>query len=260
MKMNFSSPCFFTFFATPALERPLLAVFALAGSCLFAGANAFAMNDDMLLTGINLDQLELRDTDDGTVTAWDAQAWLGDDLNKFILNSEGDYIHSDQGHDSETEEAELQLLYSRAVAAYWDFQAGWRGDLQPEPERHWLALGLQGLAPYFVDVNATLFVGNEERTALRLGLEYELMFTQKIALVPEIELNAYGRNDPETGTGAGLSDLEAGLRLRYAITREFAPYIGVHYWKQYGNTAEFSRADDEQTDGAEAVAGLHFWF
>lgn len=237
-----------------------LPVMALMTATLLAGNGASAMEEHRWLTGINLDQLELRDTDDGTVTAWDAGAWLGDDLNRFILNSEGDYLHGDQEHDSETEEAELQLLYSRAVTAYWDFQAGWRGDLQPDPERHWLALGLQGLAPYFVDVNATVFVGNEERTALRLGLEYELMFTQKLALVPEIELNAYGRNDPETGTGAGLSDLTAGLRLHYEITREFAPYLGVHYWKQYGNTAAFSRAEEEQTDGAEAVAGLHFWF
>ncbi len=233
---------------------------ALMTAALLAGNGASAMDEHRWLTGINLDQLELRDTDDGNVTAWDAQVWLGDDLNKFILNGEGEYLHGDKGHDSETEEAELQLLYSRAVAAYWDFQMGWRGDLQPEPERHWLALGLQGLAPWFIDVNATFFVGNEERTALRLGLEYELMFTQKLALVPEIELNAYGRNDPEIGTGAGLSDLGAGLRLRYEITREFAPYIGIHYWKQYGNTAEFSRTDEEETDGAEAVAGLHFWF
>ncbi|HVL02034.1 MAG TPA: copper resistance protein B [Dongiaceae bacterium] len=223
---------------------------------LLATVSVNAMDDHTLLTGITLDQLELRDTEEGTATAWDGQLWLGDDLNRLQLNSEGEFLHSD----SNTEEAELQLLYSRAVSAYWDFHAGWRGDLQPTPERHWLALGMAGLAPYFVDVNATLFLGNEDRSALRLELEYELLFTQRLALVPELELNAYGRNDPETGTGAGLSDLETGLRLRYEITREFAPYVGVHYWKQYGNTADFSEADGEDSDGVAAVAGLHIWF
>lgn len=99
-----------------------LPVMALMTATLLAGNGASAMEEHRWLTGINLDQLELRDTDDGTVTAWDARAWLGDDLNRFILNSEGDYLHGDQEHDSETEEAELQLLYSRAVAAYWDFR------------------------------------------------------------------------------------------------------------------------------------------
>src|SRR5690606_11836313 len=129
--------------------------------------------------------------------------------------------------------------------AYWDFQAGWRGDREPGPERHWLALGVQGLAPYYVDVDATLFIGNQDRTALRLGLEYELMLTQKIALVPTIEFNFYGQNDPDAETGAGLSDIETGLRLQYEIRREFAPYIGVHYEKKYGNSARFARAHDE---------------
>ncbi len=237
----------------------------LAAALLTATAPAAAMEDSMLLTGVNVDQLEWRNADDGDVAAWDARVWLGDDLNRFILNSEGEYLKSDgqhggEEHDSATEEAELQLLYSRAISAYWNFQAGWRGDLQPTPQRDWLALGLEGLAPWFIDVNATLFVGNEDRTALRIKLEHELLSTQQLALVPELELNAYGRNDPETATGAGLSDLSAGLRLRYDITREFAPYIGVHYWKQYGNTARFSRVNEEETDGAEFVAGIHFWY
>lgn len=254
--------------AITARPKSWLPAITLATTCVLASASAAAMEDSMLQTGVNVDQLEWRDTNEGDVAAWDAKVWLGDDLNKLILNSEGEYRHSDSRHDnkhnnehdSATEEAELQLLYSRAIAAYWNFQAGWRGDLQPTPERHWLALGLEGLAPWFIDVNATLFVGNEDRTALRLTLEHELMLTQRLALVPEIELNVYGRNDPETATGAGLSDVAAGMRLHYEITREFAPYVGVHYWKQYGNTARFSRVDDEKTDGAEFVAGIHFWY
>lgn len=246
--------------AINARQKLWLPAITLAATCVFTSTTAAAMEDSMLLTGVNVDQLEWRDTDEGDVAGWDAKVWLGDDLNKLILNSEGEYRQGDNEHDSATEEAELQLLYSRAITAYWNFQAGWRGDLQPTPERHWLALGLEGLAPWFIDVNATLFVGNEERTALRLGLEHELMFTQRLALVPEIELNVYGRNDLETATGAGLSDVTAGMRLHYEITREFAPYVGVHYWKQYGNTARFSRVDDEKTDGAEFVAGIHFWY
>lgn len=216
--------------------------------------HAGGMNDDPLLTNILVDQLEIRVADDDTPLVWDAEGWLGKDLNKLWLKTEGEYI------DGRVEEAELQFLYSRAVAPFWDLQAGWRRDIRPRPDRDWLALGIKGLAPYYFDVDAAFFVGENGRTAARLQVEYEIMLSQRLILVPEIELNLYGEDDPEVGIGSGLSDIEAGLRLRYEIRREFAPYVGVSWTQLYGDTADFARMENEDTNSFQFVFGIRSWF
>lgn len=222
---------------------------------LFISATAMAAPiDDPVLTKVMIDELEIRDTNGPNPTVLDGQMWIGKDLNKFWLKTDIEQV------DGKTEEAEVQALYSRAIYPYWDLQAGVRRDYRPEPQRDWLVLGLKGLAPYFFEVDATAFFGENGRSAARLEAEYELLFTQRLILSPEVKVNFYGKDDPELGIGSGLSDMEAGLRLRYEIRREFAPYIGINWTRKFGQTADFARAAGGETEDTQLVAGLRIWF
>nr|WP_010133863.1 copper resistance protein B [Microbulbifer agarilyticus] len=211
------------------------------------------MNHEVLLTKVTIDQLEARQHEG---SALEGSLWFGGDLNKLWLKTE---VEREEG---ETADAELQALYSRAVAPYWDLQLGVRHDfkLQGGDSKTWGAISLHGLAPYFFEVDTALFIGDHGDTALRLEAEYEILFTQKWILSPEVEVNFYGQNDPTTRTGSGLSDIEAGLRLRYEFTPKFAPYFGVNYEKNFGNTADFLRDAGEHIDETTWVIGLHAWF
>jgi copper resistance protein B len=215
------------------------------------------MEDDPLLFMLRVDELEWSDAE-GDPMSWDLAAWIGRDLHKFHLRNEG------ERGDAGTESLETQALYSRAVAPYWDLQLGLRRDAEPGngsgPARDWAVLGIAGLAPYWFEIEAGFFIGENGRTALRLEAEYEILFTQKLILTPEIEFNFYGKDDPESGIGSGLSDIETGLRLRYEIRREFAPYIGFEREKLYGKTANLAQAVAEDTGHSGWVAGLKFWF
>jgi copper resistance protein B len=161
---------------------------------------------------------------------------------------------------NDLEELELQARYSRAISPYWDFQVGVRQDQKPKPVRNWLAIGFSGLAPYFFEVDSTLFVGESNRLGFRLKAEYEAMLTQRWVLSPEMELNLYSKDDAATGVGSGLSNTRFGLRLRYEIRREFAPYIGVTWNKLYGNTADFAKAAGGSVESSQIVAGIRAWF
>jgi len=226
-----------------------------AAICLSVADDARAdMEDDPLLLTVILDQLEMRDVGGDNTLSWDGQGWLGRDLHKIWFKTDGERTAGS------TDEAELQFLYSKVIARYWDFQLGVRHDFKPSPSRSWAAIGFKGLAPYFFDIDAAAFIGESGRTALRFEAEYELLFTQRLILTPDIEINLYGQNDPDAGIGAGLSDLELGLRLRYEIRREFAPYIGVNWSKLFGNTADFARIAGEKSSETQLVIGLRAWF
>ncbi|MDC9726109.1 MAG: copper resistance protein B [Gammaproteobacteria bacterium] len=230
----------------------MLKAFILFTTLVYINASSAAgMVDDPVLTMVKIDQLELSDSDNNT---WDAQAWLGKDLNKLWLKTEGELTGSD------VEEAEIQLLYSRAIAPYWDAQIGWRHDLKPEPNRDWLAIGVKGLAPYFFETDIALFIGEHGNIGVRGQFEYELMLTQKWVLSPEVEFNLFSKNDEDVGIGSGLSDISAGLRLRYEIEREFAPYIGVEWERRFGNSADFARQESESRTHVNWVAGIRIWF
>lgn len=232
------------------LRRTLLFAFLCVPSAVsWAGGKA-----DPLLTSVYIDQLEVRDAEGDNPAVLEAQAWAGYDLDKLWLKVEAEHA------DGETGELELQALYSRAISRYWNFQAGLRHDFEPSPTRDWAVLGLQGLAPYFFEVDASLFIGESGQTGLRFEAEYELLFTQKLILSPEVEFNLYGRNDPDTGVGSGLSDLELGLRLRYEIRREIAPYIGINWEKKFGNSADFARDAGAHLEDTSLVAGIRVWF
>lgn len=227
----------------------------LLAICLFASVKARAHGeDDPLLVMALIDQLELQNAHRDSSLAWDMQGWIGKDVNKLWIKTDGERVGGD------SEDAELQFLYSKAVAPYWDFQVGVRHDFEPSPSRSWAAIGFQGLAPYFFETDATLFIGDSGRTALRLQAEYDLLLTQRLILTPEIEVNLYGQDDPAIGIGSGLSDIEAGLRLRYEIRREFAPYIGVIWQRDFGGTADFVRAVGGNASDTRFVLGMRAWF
>jgi copper resistance protein B len=190
----------------------------------------------------------------GDAFAWSARASYGGDIDRLALRSEGERA------DGRLEHADLELLWSHAIAPFWDSQLGLRHDFGEGPDRTWAAFGVQGLAPYWFEVGATAYVGEQGRTALRAEVEYELLLTQRLVLQPRLELNAYGRRDPAARIGAGLADAEAGLRLRYEIRREFAPYIGVERHQRFGATADYARADGHDSGDTQWVVGVRFWF
>jgi len=229
------------------------ALFVVSGNIYCNEARAAAADDPLLVMGL-LDQLEIRDIGGDRDVTWDAQGWVGKDLHKLWLKTEGERA------DRKTEEFELQLLYSKAIARYWDIQVGVRHDFEPSPSRSWAVIGVQGLAPYFFETDVAIFVGDNGRTALRLDFEYESLLTQRLILTPELEANFYGKNDPEIGVGSGLSTVQAGLRLRYEIRREIAPYIGINWSKSFGNTAEFAAAAGQERSETQMVVGIRAWF
>ena len=185
---------------------------------------------------------------------WEGQGWVGGDINRFVVKSEGGGSRRD-GLDA----AEAQALYSHAIGPYFDLQAGVRQDFAPRG-RTYATVGLQGLAPYWFDVSGTLFLSTQGELLGRLESTYDLRLTQRLILQPRAELNFAAQNTTETHTGSGLSNAELGLRLRYEITREFAPYFGVSWDRKLGKTADFARARGDDVGGVSFVTGIRTWF
>lgn len=186
---------------------------------------------------------------------YDLQGWYGTTYNRFVMKAEGDIA------DSTLEESSTDLLWGRALNAYFDTQLGIRFDTYEEGEdRQWLALGIQGLAPYWFELDVTAYMGDDGRTALTAEAEYELLLTQRLILQPRAEVNLLGKDDPENGLGSGLTSLAVGLRLRYEFSRQFAPYIGVEWTSAYGNTADYRQDAGEDKSNTQVLAGLKFWF
>jgi copper resistance protein B len=227
---------------------------AYSGGYTLPPERPLRLMDEHSMFSLMVDKLEAVHAHGETGAAYEFTARYGRDFNRLVLKAEG---HADQGR---LEEARTELLWGHALAAYWDTQLGVRMDHGPGPDRAWLAFGVQGLAPYWFEVEVTAYIGDEARTALRLEVEYELLFTQRLVLQPRLEANLYGQRDTERGIGAGLSDATAGLRLRYEIRREFAPYIGVERTMKYGATADYALAAGEHRGATRGVAGLRFWF
>lgn len=228
----------------------------LAFTLSVAGINNLqaASKDDPVVSTIIIDQFEQRYAKDHNPLVLEAQGWIGQDLQKLWIKADIEHV------DGSNEESELQLLYSRAYTAFWDFQVGLRWDLEPTPDQHWLAVGFQGLSPYFLEVDTALFIGENGNTAFRAAVEYELMLTQQWVLSPDISISMYGKDDESRGTGKGLASIETGLRLRYEIRREIAPYIGVLWQGQYGNTATYAREEGEDITDTQFVIGIRAWY
>jgi copper resistance protein B len=212
------------------------------------------MEDDKLRAQLMIDRLEAFRTSDGHGQAIDAQGWIGGDTNKLWLKVDGERNEGKLGA------TRTEALWNHAIATYWGLQTGIRHDFGDGPGRTWAALGVQGLAPYWFDVQATAYVGQGGRTALRFEPEYDLLLTQRLILQPNAKLNLYGKKDPERGIGSGLSDIEAGLRLRYEFSRKFAPYIGVVYNRKFGSTADYATQAGKPAGETKLVGGVRIWF
>lgn len=199
-------------------------------------------------------RLEGWNADQGSGQAWEAQAWIGTDINRLWLRSEGERT------DGHTESADLEVLYGRSVSAWWDVVGGIKHDFKPGDSQTWAAFGVQGLAPYKFEVQATAYLGESGRTAASIEAEYELLLTNRLVLQPMVELSFHGKDDPLRAIGSGLSTAEAGLRLRYEFTRRFAPSIGVVHERAFGETADLREAEGEHSRDTRVVAGVRVWF
>jgi len=208
------------------------------------------------LSYVEGERFEYHSNEGDPVLLWDAQGFYGGDINKFWVKTEGEYDFSADAF----EEAEAQALYSRAVGSFWDLQAGVRHDFAPFEDRTYGVVGVQGLAPYLFEIDAAAFVSGHGDVTARIEAEYELLLTQRLILQPRAELNFALQDIPELETGSGLSTVETGLRLRYEIRREFAPYVGVSWERSLGDTADFARAAGEDAGVLSFVAGVRFWF
>jgi copper resistance protein B len=184
---------------------------------------------------------------------WDSRSWIGGDRNRVLVRTEGEAV------DGILDTAEAQLLFGRSISPWWDLVAGIRFDARPEPAHTWAAIGVQGIAPQFVDVQATFFVGPSGHTAARLEVEYELLLTNRLVLQPLVELSLSGKDDPDRGIGAGLSTGEVGFRVRYELRREIAPYAGVVWHRKLFGTGDAARARGEDAGGWHLVGGLRWW-
>tara|TARA_R110002049_G_scaffold272614_3_gene450231 strand:+ start:781 stop:1521 length:741 start_codon:yes stop_codon:yes gene_type:complete len=201
------------------------------------------------------DRLEAGFSDDADTYTWDIQAWYGGDRNRLWVKTEGE---GEQGHSPE--DAELQLLYGRMLAPFWDWQIGVRYDLEPNPSRTHLVLGLQGVIPYEFEFDGAVFISDEGVATARAELEYDLKITQRLILQPRLEVNAAFSADEQLGLGSGLNSTELGLRLRYELRREFAPYIGIAWEQLYGDTREIARSGGESGSLTSLVVGFRGWF
>ncbi|HTI87092.1 MAG TPA: copper resistance protein B [Alphaproteobacteria bacterium] len=218
-------------------------------------AHGDQMHGGTLYGQVLVEQLEYRWKDGHDVTAWDAQAWYGGDYEKLRLKTEGNLRSPQRVND-----AEAQLLYSRLVGYYWDLQAGVRHDFRPKPSRSYAVIGLQGLAPGYFEVDASTFVSQDGDLSARLKADYDLLITQRLILQPKMEINVAARDVPELHTAAGLNDIELGLRLRYEFAREFAPYVGVNWKRNLGETAQLVRRSGDDPDEVAGLVGVRFWF
>ncbi len=201
----------------------------------------------------NLAEFQARKGGDGF--RWDGEGWYGGDINRAVVKTEGE-----GGFRSGVDTAEVQLLYNRALDPYWNLQGGVRYDFRPNPSRTYATIGITGLAPYWFEVEGALFLSNKGDVLARAEGYYDQRITQRLILQPRVELNFSAQDVPENRLGSGLTNAELGLRLRYEIKREFAPYIGVSFDRKVGDTARFARADGDRASATSLVLGVRTWF
>ena len=201
------------------------------------------------------DRFETQFTDDEEALIFDGQGWYGGDVNKLWIKAEAEYSFEGE----ELEAAEVQALWSRAISPYFDLQAGVRYDLEPKGRTH-AVIGVQGLAPYWFEVDAAAFVSTQGDVTARIEAEYELLLTQRLVLQPRVEASLSAQDIPALQIGSGLTNVDAGLRLRYEVVREFAPYIGVEWKNAIGDTADLIEASGGDANSTAVLIGVRTWF
>ncbi len=208
---------------------------------------AEAQEDQMIFNHFKAERLEYEGNENLSLFKWDVQNWIGNDKHKLWLKTEGDYV-SEQNIFGR---ADLQLLYSRNISTFWDFQIGARRAFEPE-RTYDAVIGFQGLAPYFIEVESAMFITDNGNVLGRLGLGYELLLTQRLILQPRIEVNVAASDIGNRGVKAGVTEFETGVRLRYEIEREFAPYLGFDYVEEESLL--------EHHHSVRFVVGMRVWY
>jgi copper resistance protein B len=203
---------------------------------------------------IMLEKFEYYDGEGSNGFNFDGDAWYGSDYNRLWFKADGGRSRGDSSA------TRMEALWSHALTPYWDTQLGLRHDAWEGPARNWVVLGMQGLAPYWFDVEAAFYVGENGRTAFRAEADYDLLLTQRLILQPAAEISIHGKDDEARDIGSGLSEVELGLRLRYEFRREFAPYVGIAWHRKYGDTADLAEKAGEETEEAQLVLGFRFWY
>ncbi|RMS66747.1 Copper resistance protein B [Pseudomonas syringae pv. aceris] len=235
-------------------RTPIPALTDADRAAVYKAPGGHEVHDTALNSFFIFEKLEWQDADDGSALNWEAQGWIGGDVDRLWLRSEGERTNG------KTEEAEVHALWGHSISPWWDLVGGVRQDFKPGDPQTWAAFGIQGLALYNFEAQATAYLGEGGQTAARLEGDYDILLTNKLILQPTAELNFYGKNDPGRGVGSGLSESEVGLRLRYEIRPEFAPYIGVTWNRAYGKTADYARDEGEDINEARLVLGVRVWF
>lgn len=215
------------------------------------------VHDNMIFYQLRADRFEQRFQQGDNVLLHDVQAWIGSDYNKLWFKSEGEYNTSKDSH----EQTSVEALYSRAISPFFDLQAGYRHDfISNADDRNFGAFGVQGLAPYFFEMQATSYISDEGYVSAALEAEYDLLLTQRLILQPRFETEIAVQDVEEYNIGSGVTGFETGARLRYEISRKFAPYVGVSWEQSVGETKDLQQADGEQTNNTALVTGVKFWF
>jgi copper resistance protein B len=232
-----------------------------AADRLFPAARMEAARAAMMMEGhwrgsaVMLDQLEYRAGAGQDGYAWKGSAWYGGDIDRLVLATEGEGQFG-----ARPERAELGLLWRHAVDPYWNVEAGVRHDVQPGPQRTYAVLGVEGLAPYWIETEAQAFVSNKGDMHLRLAASHDLRLSGPLVLQPAAEVNVALQDVPDLGIGAGFERIELGARLRYEFRPEFAPYVGVNWERSLGGTARATRASGDSASAVTGVVGLHAFF
>ncbi|HGO6129140.1 MULTISPECIES: copper resistance protein B [Burkholderia cepacia complex] len=221
---------------------------------VFTGGHLHDMGDKEINYLFLLDNLEWQNGNDGGVLNWNGTGWVGGDIDRLWLRSEG--RRTEKG----LEDAEVQALWGHSISPWWDVVGGVRHNFKPGKSQTWGAIGIQGLALYNFETQATAFVGQSGQTSVRLEGTYDFLITNRLILQPSLELNVYGKSDAAREQGAGLANSSLGLRLRYEVDRQFSPYIGVTWDRSYGNTARFVEQEGGRRNEVSFVAGVRVWF
>lgn len=207
-----------------------------------------------IISNIMIDRAEFQFGDGETAFHWEGEGWIGGDINRFVFKTEG------EAGEDDVESAEVQALYSRAIGPYFDLQAGVRYDIEPSPNRTYAVIGFEGVAPYWFETTGALFVSDEGEVSARLEGSYDARLTQRVILQPRAEINFSADDIPELELGSGVTDVELGFRLRYDITRNFSPYVGVSYEAKLGDTADYASAAGEDESDTRLVFGVRARF
>ncbi len=224
-----------------------------SGPYTLAPEHQLSLADETYFTGLWVDRFEYVESHDTDATEFEGHAWIGDSYNRFLLRSEVEIVNDS------LEVAEIDFLHTRAISPFWDVRLGARHEVRDEGNRSWASIGLGGLAPYWFEIDASLFISDNGNSLLDIEAEYDLLLTQRLVMQPRLDIHTYGKTDEVMRQGAGLSTVKAGFRMRYEFDRQLAPYFGIEQVMRFGKTADLLLPEEDRSD-THWIAGFKFWF